>query len=73
MKLKCAMCLFTPVDDEGNRPPARNAEYVWEGVSLCLDHLKERRLQLMAQAQQQHNQQRGGGLLVPVGPADPLT
>lgn len=51
MKLKCAICQFNPIPGQG--PEVRNAEFVWEGVSVCDRHIKERRAQLFHQAEQQ--------------------
>lgn len=54
MKLKCAICVFSPPDPEnGNQPKIRLAEYVWEGASVCEPHYRIRRTQLVVAAQQE--------------------
>lgn len=57
-KLKCAICRFEkPTEGQPQTHTLRNAEYIWEGVSVCEPHMMARHAQVLLSAQQQNQQQ----------------
>lgn len=58
-KLKCVICMFQPKDptQNGNQPKVRNADVVFEGMSVCEQHCRDRRAMLIMAQQAQQAQQ----------------
>ncbi len=57
MKLKCAICRFEkPENGQPQTHTVRNAEYIWEGVSVCEQHMLARHTQVVLQSKQRQQQ-----------------